>query len=211
MRLVLLGAPGSGKGTQADLLKARYSCVHISTADILRRHLKDKTELGMRSENFMSKGALVPDGLVVEMVEERLQEGAGNFVMDGFPRTLPQAEALEKVLRKLDCPLDAVIFLKIEEEFLVRRLVHRRTCRRCGKIWNVLTMMDGTKICPEWGGELDQRSDDAESVIRNRIDVYREQTEPLISWYAKKGVLRSIDAVNSPEETFKEIQVILGR
>jgi adenylate kinase len=211
MRLVLLGAPGSGKGTQADLLKARYGCVHISTGDILRRHLKDKTELGIRAENFMSKGELVPDDLVIEMVEERLREdSAGNFVIDGFPRTLPQAEALEKALRELDRPLDAVIFLKIEEELLVRRLVHRRTCRRCGKIWNVLTMAE-TKICPECGGDLDQRSDDAESVIRNRIDVYRGQTEPLISWYAKKGVLRSIDAVNSPEETFKEIQVILGR
>jgi adenylate kinase len=174
--------------------------------------LKDKTELGIRAGGFMSKGELVPDDLVVEMVKEKLREdSADSFVADGFPRTLPQAEALENVLKELDRPLDAVVFLQIEEELLIRRLIHRRTCRRCGKIWNVLTMTGGTEVCPECGGELDQRGDDAESIIRNRIDVYRGQTEPLIEWYAKKGILRSIDAVNSPEETFKEIQVVLGR
>ncbi|MDR1978606.1 MAG: adenylate kinase [Synergistaceae bacterium] len=213
MRLVLLGAPGSGKGTQAELLKAQYGCAHISTGDILRRNLKDKTELGVRAGVFMNKGELVPDGLVVEMVEKRLREddAANSFLMDGFPRTLPQAEALESMLKELDRPLDVVLFLKVEEEFLVRRLTNRRTCRSCGKIWNALLMATGTKACPECGGELHQRDDDMESVIRNRLDVYREQTEPLMSWYEKKGLLRSIDAVNSPEKTFKEIQVALGR
>jgi adenylate kinase len=211
--LVLLGAPGSGKGTQAELLKAQYGCAHISTGDILRRNLKDKTELGVRAGVFMNKGELVPDGLVVEMVEKRLREddAANSFLMDGFPRTLPQAEALESMLKELDRPLDVVLFLKVEEEFLVRRLTNRRTCRSCGKIWNALLMATGTKACPECGGELHQRDDDMESVIRNRLDVYREQTEPLMSWYEKKGLLRSIDAVNSPEKTFKEIQVALGR
>ena len=213
MRLVLLGAPGSGKGTQADLLKARYDCAHISTGDILRQNLKDKTEFGIRAANFMNKGELVPDDLIVEMVRAKLREDGvvNNFLMDGFPRTLPQAEALEVILGEFGCALDVVLYLKIEEELLLRRLVNRRTCRSCGKIWNVLAMAPGTKVCLECEGELYQRDDDTEPVIRRRLDVYREQTAPLMAWYEKKGLLRSIDAVNSPEETFKEIQVALGR
>jgi adenylate kinase len=211
--LVLLGAPGSGKGTQANLLKAQYGCAHVSTGNILRRNLNDKTELGIRAGNFMSKGELVPDGLIVEMVREKLREDgiADNFLMDGFPRTLPQAEALENMLQEFGGSLDAVLFLKIEEEHLVRRLTNRRTCRSCGKIWNVLTMPPETEACLECEGELYQRDDDVESVIRRRLDVYREQTAPLMTWYEKRGLLRSIDAVNSPEKTFEEIQVVLSR
>ncbi|MDR1376491.1 MAG: adenylate kinase [Synergistaceae bacterium] len=213
MRLVLLGAPGSGKGTQANLLKAQYGCVHVSTGDLLRQNLKDRTELGMRAGIFMNKGELVPDDLIVEMMRERFREDniAGNFLMDGFPRTLPQAEALENMLGEFDASLDAVLFLKIEEEHLIRRLTNRRTCRSCGKIWNVLAMTPETKACLECQGELYLREDDTEPVIRRRLDVYREQTAPLMRWYEEKGLLRSIAAVNSPEETFKEIQAVLSR
>jgi adenylate kinase len=211
--LVLLGAPGSGKGTQADLLKGRYDCAHISTGDILRQNLKDKTEFGIRAENFMNRGELVPDDLIVEMVREKLRESgvADNFLMDGFPRTLPQAEALEVTLLEFGRPLDAVLHLKIEEELLLRRLTNRRSCRSCGKIWNALAMAPGTTTCLACEGELYQRDDDTEPVIRRRLDVYREQTAPLMAWYEKKGLLRSIDAVNSPEDTFKEIQAALAR
>ncbi|MDR2137852.1 MAG: adenylate kinase [Synergistaceae bacterium] len=213
MRLVLLGAPGSGKGTQADLLKKRYDIAHISTGDILRQNLRDKTELGLRAGSFMEKGELVPDGLVIEMVEKRLREAdaAKGFLMDGFPRTLPQAEAFEKTLEGIGWPLDAAVLLQIDEELLVRRLVNRRTCRSCGKIWNLLAMPSHFSACPDCAGELYQRDDDAESVIRNRLAVYRSQTAPLVSRYEKMGKLRSVDAGGSPQETFESIQAALGR
>jgi adenylate kinase len=175
--------------------------------------LKDKTELGLRAGSFMEKGELVPNGLVVEMVEKRLREADAveGFLMDGFPRTLPQAEAFEKLLERIGQSLDAVLLLKIDEELLIRRLVNRRTCRSCGKIWNLLAVPPRTIICPDCAGELYQRDDDAESVIRNRLEVYRAQTAPLVSWYEKTGKLRSVDADRSPEVTFGGIQVVLDR
>ncbi|MDR2523649.1 MAG: adenylate kinase [Synergistaceae bacterium] len=209
MRLVLLGAPGSGKGTQAEFLKARHGCAHISTGDILRQNLKDGTDLGLKAKAFMDKGELVPDGVVVGMVRERLLRER-EFLMDGFPRTLPQAEALEKILEELTLPLDAVLLLRVDEELIVRRLTNRRTCRACGKIWNLLAMPPNAD-CPECGGELYRRDDDAESVIRNRLSVYREQTAPLVEWYEKRGKLRAVDAVGSPEEIFAKAEAALGQ
>jgi len=210
--LVLLGAPGSGKGTQAELLKAKYGSAHISTGDILRQNLKDGTELGMKAKAFMDKGELVSDDLVVQMMRMRLQEkdAAAGFLMDGFPRTVPQAEAFEKILEELSRPLEGALLIKIDEEILVQRLVNRRTCRSCGGIWNLVNM-PGIEKCPDCGGELYQRDDDAESVIRNRLKVYHAQTEPLVSWYEKKALLRTVEAHGTPEDIFKEIQVILGR
>ena len=213
MRLVLLGAPGSGKGTQAELLKVEYGCVHISTGDILRQNMQDKTELGIEAEAFMGKGELVPDDLVVKMVSDRLRQGdtASGFLMDGFPRTLRQAEAFENISKELAQPLDAVLLLKIDEELIVQRLTNRRTCRSCGKIWNLLTMSNsGGKPCPVCAGELYQRDDDMESVIRNRLKVFHVQTAPLILWYENRGILRVVDASKSQEDTFKEIQAVLG-
>jgi adenylate kinase len=197
------------------LLKKEYGCAHISTGDILRRNLRDKTDLGLRAGSFMEKGELVPDDLVIEMVEKRLQEAdaAEGFLMDGFPRTLSQAEAFEKTLKKIGWSLNAVLLLKIDEEFLVRRLVNRRTCRSCGKIWNLLAMAmpSQANVCPDCAGELYQRDDDMESVIRNRLAVYCAQTAPLASWYEKTGKLRSVDASRSPQETFEGIRVALSR
>ena len=212
MRLVLLGAPGSGKGTQADLLKEKYGAAHISTGDILRRNLKEKTKLGAEAESYMNKGALVPDDLVIRMVSERLRENdvAKGFLLDGFPRTISQAEALETLLGDLKQKLDAVLLFEIDEEALVRRLSNRRTCAACGKIWNLLTMESVSSGCPSCGGELLQREDDAEAVIRHRMDVYREQTSPLVSWYDDQGLLRRIDASKSREEIFTEIEATLG-
>ena len=213
MRLVLLGAPGSGKGTQADLFRTRCGYVHIATGDILRQNLKDRTGLGLQADAFMSKGELVPDNLVVEMIAERLRENdvSRGFLLDGFPRTIPQAESLDAILNDLGWNLDAALFFVIDEEALVRRLMHRRTCRSCGKIWNLLSAEDENfDICPSCGGELYQRDDDKESVIRNRLDVYRNQTEPVVSWYRKKGLLYDIDASKSREETFEEIKSVLG-
>ena len=214
MRLVLLGAPGSGKGTQANLLKAKYGCVHISTGDILRKNLQEKTDLGLRAETFMNKGELVSDGLIIDMTKERLgkDDVAKGFLMDGFPRTIPQAEAFDRMLNEMARPLDAVVLIKIDEELIVRRLTNRRTCRGCGKIFSLLTVAPGTKNCPDCGGELYQRDDDSERVIRNRLQVYREQTEPLVTWYEGKGLLHSVEADESstPEGIFKGIEAALS-
>ncbi|MDR1740890.1 MAG: adenylate kinase [Synergistaceae bacterium] len=210
MRIVLLGAPGAGKGTQADFIATEYGCEHISTGDIFRSNLRDKTELGLLAESYMNKGALVPDGVVVDMVRDRLRDIAGGFLMDGFPRTLPQASALEDILRVMEKPLDAVLLLDIDEEVLVKRLTSRRTCRKCGKIWN-LAAVESDADCPECGGALYLRDDDAEEVIRNRLDVYCEQTLPLADWYEKKGLLRRVDAVGSPAEVFGRVRMALSR
>jgi adenylate kinase len=194
------------------LLKAKYACAHISTGDILRQNLKDGTELGLRAGVYMNKGELVPDGLVIEMAKERLRKDDAvrdGFLMDGFPRTLPQAEAFETILKELGRPLDAAVLLSIDEEALVRRLSNRRTCRACGGIENLLSM-PGATVCPKCGGELYQRDDDAESVIRNRLKVYHDQTAPLVSWYGEKGLLRTVEASGSPEEILSKIQAVLG-
>jgi adenylate kinase len=189
----------------------KYACTHISTGDILRQNLKDRTELGLRAEAHMNKGELVPDDVVVKMTEDRLRGVEGGFLMDGFPRTLPQAEAFEKILAELGRPLDAVLLLAIDEEVLVQRLSNRRTCRACGKISNLLAMARGANSCPECGGELFRRDDDAEPVIRNRLEVYHAQTAPLASWYGKKGLLREIDASGTPDETFGKIRAVLAQ
>ena len=214
MRLVLLGAPGSGKGTQADFLKAKYDCVHISTGDILRKNIQEKTKLGLRAETFMNKGELVPDDVIIDMVKERLSQGDVDkgFLMDGFPRTVPQAEALDKILNGVERPLDATLLIKVAEEILVRRLTNRRTCRACGKILSLLDVPAGTKSCLDCGGELYQRNDDSEQVIRRRLKVYSEQTEPLVAWYEGKGLLRSVEVQEHymPEDTFKGVKAALG-
>jgi adenylate kinase len=209
-----LGAPGSGKGTQAGFLKAKYDCVHIATGDILRKNLQEKTDLGLRAETFMNKGELVPDDLIINMMKERLHEDdvAKGYLMDGFPRTIPQAEALDKMLNDMDLPLDAVLLIKVDDDVLVKRLTNRRTCRVCGGILNLADVPPGTKNCLSCGGELYQRDDDSEMVIRNRLSVYKEQTEPLAAWYKNKGMLRAVEVQEHfmPEDTFGGVKAVLG-
>ena len=182
MRLVLLGAPGSGKGTQAALLKERLGCAHVSTGDIFRKNLKEETPLGILARSYMDKGALVPDEVVLKMVSGRLLEPdmKAGFLLDGFPRTIAQAEFLESFLAERGQALDAVILFDIGDEALVRRLSNRRTCCSCGAIFNLLTLDGDGHSCPACSGELYQRDDDEESVIRNRLKVFHDQTQPLI-------------------------------
>ena len=215
MRLVLLGAPGSGKGTQAILLEAKYGFVHISTGDILRKNFDDKTELGLRTDTFMNRGELVPDAIIVDMVKERLgkDDTVKGFIMDGFPRTIPQADVFDKMLDEIKRPVDAAILIKIDDELVLKRLTNRRTCRACGKVLSLLVdVAPGTKNCPDCGGELYQRDDDTDPVILNRIEVYREHSEPLAGWYEAKGLLRSFEVNEStyPEETLERIEAALG-
>jgi adenylate kinase len=203
MRLVLVGAPGAGKGTQAKYIGQRFAIPAISTGDIFRANLAAQTPLGIEAKRYMDKGDLVPDEVTIGIVRDRLsQDDTGpGFLLDGFPRTLPQAAALDDMLADLGLPLDVVLELKADEDEVVRRLSGRRTCRNCGHVWH--TEFDPPKtdgVCDICGGELFQRDDDKPETIRRRLEVYNEQTSPLIGYYRDKGLLRTIDAEGKVDE-----------
>ena len=197
MKLILLGPPGAGKGTQAKMLTEKFAIPQISTGDILRAAVKEQTTLGIKAKQFMDAGQLVPDEVVIGIVSERLQAAdcASGFILDGFPRTVAQADALGVVLDKLGKQLDRVVSLTVDAEALVVRLTGRRTCSQCGKGYHISfdpPPADGCCVC---GGELFQREDDQESTIRNRLAVYDEQTSPLISYYRQAGQLVELDGM----------------
>jgi adenylate kinase len=203
MRLVLVGAPGAGKGTQAKYIGQHFDIPAISTGDIFRSNLAAKTPLGLEAKRFMDKGDLVPDKVTIGIVRDRLAQGdtEPGFLLDGFPRTLPQAEALDEMLEELGLPLDVVLELRADEDEVVRRLSGRRTCRKCGHVWH--TEFDPPKqagVCDICGGELFQRDDDKSDTVRHRLDVYAEQTAPLISFYAENGILLGIDATGPVDD-----------
>ena len=202
MRIILVGAPGAGKGTQAEAIKGKYPIAHISTGDILRANVKAGTELGKNAKGYMDAGKLVPDEVIIAMVESRLQEPdcKEGFLLDGFPRTTPQAEALDLLLEKLGIALDAVVELDVDDEVVVQRLTTRPGCKSCGEIYN--TLFKPTKVecvCDKCGGEVIQRDDDKESVIRNRLSVFHEQTTPLIEYYRNKEILLTVDATGGKD------------
>ncbi len=208
MRLILLGPPGAGKGTQAEYITNEYKIPHISTGDIFRKNIKEGTELGTRAKAYMDKGELVPDSLVVEIVEDRLKEDdcKNGFLLDGFPRTEVQAEELDKVLKGMAVDLDAVVNIIVDPEALVSRAVGRRICKSCGATYHVVnnpTKVDG--VCDKCGGELYQRSDDVEETVKNRINVYLNETAPLINYYTSKGKLVDIDGQQDIKKVFEDI------
>ncbi|MEM6817389.1 MAG: adenylate kinase [Pseudomonadota bacterium] len=203
MRLVLLGAPGSGKGTQAQRLMADRGIPQISTGDLLRAAVKAGTELGQRAKSAMDAGELVSDDIVLGMIRERLAEPdtAEGFVLDGFPRNTAQAEALEGVLAEIDQPLDAAVLMQVDTEILMKRLSGRRTCSKSGKVLNIhFSPKEDIQATLDMGGELLQRDDDQEATIANRLKVYEEQTSPLIDYYTSQGKLVVVDAVGSMDE-----------
>ena len=207
MQLMLLGAPGSGKGTQAKRLVDRFGIPQISTGDMLRSAVGRETRLGLEAKLFMDRGALVPDEVVIGIVEERLGAGdcSGGFILDGFPRTVPQAEALEAF-----APLDAVVNVDVPEEDLVQRLSGRRTCKACGAIYHVVSSpasVDG--VCDACDGALYQRSDDNEASILERLEQYRSKTAPLERWYGERDVLLRVDGTGSPEGVYERILTAL--
>jgi len=184
--MVLLGPPGAGKGTQAVKIAKQYSIPHISTGDIFRAAIKEGTELGRKAKGYMDAGELVPDSLVTEIVAERIKHDdcAGGFLLDGFPRTLPQAEALDKILVGNDCPLTAVINMTVDREALITRLTARRTCSNCGENYNLMSKAPKKEgMCDKCGGKLYQRDDDKRETIENRLSVYEKQTAPRIQSY----------------------------
>jgi adenylate kinase len=211
--LILLGPPGAGKGTQASRIVAEYGVPHISTGDILRAAVKNQTQMGLEAKKFMDAGELVPDSVVIGIVKDRLQEPdtAKGFLMDGFPRTIPQAEALDSALEDLDRGITKTLVLLVDEELLVRRLTGRRICRSCQTPFHVL--MNPPKVegvCDKCGGELYQRDDDSEATVRNRLEVYRNQTEPLIGYYDGAGLVAKIDGAKGPDDVFADIKAALG-
>jgi adenylate kinase len=215
MRVVLVGAPGAGKGTQAKSLSQHYGIPHISTGDMFRASLAAKTDLGLRAKHYMDAGELVPDEVTVGLMRERLTapDTAAGFLLDGFPRTLPQAEALASILDDLGTPLDAVLELQVEDDEVVRRLSGRRTCRTCGHIWHVeFEPPRVPNVCDLCGGELLQRNDDLPATIMRRLEVYVEQTEPLVGFYRTAGLLRSVCASGAVDEiTKRSIDALEGR
>lgn len=211
--LILLGPPGAGKGTQAARIVEEYGIPHVSTGDILRAAVKNQTPMGLEAKKHMDAGELVPDSVVIGIVRDRLQEPdtAKGFLMDGFPRTIPQAEALDATLDGLERAVSKTLVLLVEEEELVRRLTGRRICRTCQAPFHVMFNPPKREgVCDRCGGELYQRDDDSEATVRNRLEVYRNQTEPLIDYYDRAGVVARIDGAQEPEKVYEDIRMALG-
>ena len=203
MNIVLLGAPGAGKGTQAAKLVEKYHLTHISTGDMLRAAVKAGTPLGVKAKSFMDAGELVPDDVIIGLVTERLQDSdtEKGFILDGFPRTSIQAVALDGELSKLERPLDAALLIDVDSEVIVKRLTSRRMCKVCGYIGN-----ESDKVCPKCGGEMYQRDDDNETTVRNRLNVYETSTAPLIDYYRGCDLLITIDGDRDPEIVFDDVK-----
>ena len=207
MNIVLLGAPGAGKGTQAAKLVEEFATPHISTGDILRAAVKNQTELGKKAKGYMDAGDLGPDSLIIDLMDERLREPdcEKGFILDGFPRTTAQAVALDDMLVRLERPLDAALLVDVDPEVIIKRLTERRCCKECGYIG---TAADAT--CPKCGGEMYQRDDDNETTVRNRLDVYAKSTSPLIDYYKGKGLLKSVDGDRPVDTVYVDVKALLG-
>ena len=207
MNIVLLGAPGAGKGTQAAKLVEEFATPHISTGDILRAAVKNQTELGKKAKGYMDAGDLVPDSLIIDLMDERLREPdcEKGFILDGFPRTTAQAVALDDMLVRLERPLDAALLVDVDPEVIIKRLTERRCCKECGYIG---TAADAT--CLKCGGEMYQRDDDNETTVRNRLDVYAKSTSPLIDYYKGKGLLKSVDGDRPVDTVYVDVKALLG-
>ena len=212
MKIVMLGAPGAGKGTQAEKIAEEYGLPHISTGDIFRKNIKEGTELGKEAKGYMDKGALVPDELTVRMLLDRVSNDdcKGGYILDGFPRTIPQAEALDAELTKLGEKIDYAVDVEVPDENIVKRMSGRRACPKCQATYHlefIPPKQDG--VCDECGTELVIRDDDKPETVQKRLSVYHEQTQPLIDFYGKKGVLHTVDGTQDVGDVFKAIKDIL--
>lgn len=213
MKIVMLGAPGAGKGTQAKMISEKYGIPHISTGDILRANIKDNTELGKKAKEYMDKGLLVPDDLVVDLVVDRLSQDDAKkgYILDGFPRTIPQAEALTAALAKISEKLDYAINVDVPDENIVKRMSGRRACVNCGGTYHIVYNPTKTEgVCDACGGELILRDDDKPETVQQRLSVYHEQTQPLIDYYTKEGILKEVDGTVSLDDVFAAIVKILN-
>lgn len=212
MKIIMVGAPGAGKGTQAKRIAEKYDIPHVSTGDIFRANLKEGTELGLKAKVYMDQGALVPDEITIGMLMDRIHQAdcKNGYVLDGFPRNIPQAEALTKALDASDESIDAVIDVNVPDENIMERMSGRRTCRKCGEGYHTKfkpSMVDG--ICDVCGGELYTRDDDLPETVKKRLTVYHDQTQPLIDYYTKQQILKSVDGTQRMDKVFAEIVTIL--
>lgn len=213
MKIIMLGAPGAGKGTQAKKIADKYEIPHISTGDIFRANIKNGTELGQKAKTFMDQGLLVPDELVVDLVVDRVNQDdcTNGYVLDGFPRTIPQAEALDAALAKMGQKMDYAINVEVPDENIVRRMSGRRACVDCGATYHLVyapTKVEG--ICDNCGGKLILRDDDKPETVQKRLGVYHEQTQPLIEYYTKENILVEVDGTIDINDVFAEIVKVLG-
>lgn len=210
MNLILFGAPGAGKGTQSEMLIKRLDMTQISTGDLFRAAIKGQTELGKKAQEYMDKGQLVPDSIVIGMVEEVLQKGVKDIILDGFPRTVAQAQALDELLLKMNLTIGKAIFLEVPMKILMDRLTGRRVCKNCGSVYHIVskpTKMEGK--CDSCGGEVVQRNDDRAEVIETRLKTYEEFTSPLKEFYKKAGKFTEVDGNRGAEEVYQEIEKII--
>ena len=213
MKIIMLGAPGAGKGTQAKQIADKYSIPHISTGDIFRANIKNGTELGKKAKQYMDQGALVPDELTCDLVMDRIQQDdcKNGYVLDGFPRTIPQAEALDAALEKINEKMDYAIDVDVPDENIVNRMSGRRACLNCGATYHLISIPPKVEgICDRCGSEIVLREDDKPETVQKRLKVYHEQTQPLIDYYKNQGILKSVDGTQPMDEVFKAIVTILG-
>ena len=213
MKIIMLGAPGAGKGTQAQMIADQYSIPHISTGDIFRANIKNGTELGMEAKKYMDQGLLVPDELTVRILLDRVakEDCKDGYVLDGFPRTIPQAEVLEDALDKLGDQIDYAINVEVPDEHIIRRMGGRRACLSCGATYHIEHVPPKKEgVCDQCGQELVLRDDDKPETVKNRLRVYQEQTQPLIDFYTKRNVLKSVDGTQDMQDVFHAIIGILG-
>lgn len=214
MKIIMLGAPGAGKGTQAKMIAEKYGIPHISTGDIFRANIKNGTELGMEAKKYMDQGLLVPDELTVKILLDRVAQAdcANGYVLDGFPRTIPQAEVLDKALSGLGDAIDYAINVDVPDENIVRRMSGRRACVTCGATYHIEHVPPRKEgVCDKCGAELILRDDDKPETVLNRLKVYHDQTQPLIEFYTAKGVLRTVDGTMDMKDVFAAIVAILGQ
>lgn len=214
MNIILMGPPGAGKGTQADFIKENYPILHISTGDMFREAVSNATAMGLEAKKYMDAGQLVPDEVTIGVVEERLSKPdcAEGFLLDGFPRTIPQAEALDQVLAKMNKKVEAAIDISVPEEILLDRMTGRVSCSKCKTVYNTKFSPPAVAgVCDKCGGELVQRSDDKAETVKNRLQVYLDQSQPLLNYYEKKGVLYSLDGNRNTQEVFKDVQQVLEK
>lgn len=213
MKIIMLGAPGAGKGTQAKMIADKYKVPHISTGDIFRANIQEGTVLGMEAKSYMDKGVLVPDELTVKILLDRVAKDdcENGYVLDGFPRTIPQAEVLDEALVKLDSKIDFAINVDVPDENIVNRMSGRRACKACGATYHIVHIPSKEEgICDRCGKELMLRDDDKAETVKNRLNVYHDQTQPLIDFYKAKGVLKEVDGTKDMKDVFNVIVNILG-
>lgn len=213
MKIIMLGAPGAGKGTQAKKISAKYDIPHISTGDIFRANIKNGTELGKKAKSYMDQGLLVPDELTVDLVMDRIQKEdcKNGYILDGFPRTIPQAEALDQALKALGEKLDYAIEVDVPDENIVKRMAGRRACVHCGTTYHIVHAPTKVEnICDACGGDLILRDDDKPETVTKRLTVYHDQTKPLIDYYKEEGILATVDGTADLEDVFKAVVAILG-